>query len=1320
MANTSGIRDKRTVKIWQQNVNKSHVCQHDLISSARLVRENFDIIALQEPSINQFGNSITSKDWFALYPTNHAAKPQETRSLILIRTDILTNNWKQIDADTGDITAIRIDSNWGALLIFNVYNDCDHDQNVEILANVSRQAEEAVRGIPREQIHTMWLGDFNRHHPHWDAPSDNRLFTASALDKAEILIRAVANAGLDLALPPRMPTHLHNVTKRWTRLDQVFLSDHSLDSIVICEARLKALRVKTDHAPIVTELDLAITRTTAKDIANFREVDWTTFKEELSARINSLGRATPITSQSSLSAECEKLTKAIQETIRAEVPTIELSPRAKRWWTKELTQLRREANKLGKRASKHRSRPAHPIHGEYEAAKRKYEREIEFCKRHHWRDWLEKANDPDIWTAHKYISAPSADGSKSRIPTLTRTQGEITVTANTNEEKSSLLAATFFPTGNLTDNNSSHNADDTQEIAEQICEMDRITKDQIRKHLAKLKPYKAPGPDGIPNVVLTKCADIILDRLYLIYEYMIDEGAFYEPWKQFTTVVLRKPGKAKYTVPKAYRPIALLNTMVKVLTAVTAEMMMYYAEEYNLLPAKHFGGRKRRTATDAIHLLVSDIKNAWRVGKVKAVLFLDIEGAFPNADNAQLLRNLTKRGIPKKMVTFVSAMLTNRSTTLRFDDHTSETITLNNGIGQGDPLSMALYQFYNADLLDIPKDKDESAIAYVDDAILTATAKTFEEAHDKLVSMMTRPGGAIEWTATHNSQFEYSKLALVDFAHPAKKTTRPPLTLPNVTVTPSESTKYLGVILDQGLNWKEQTAYAAGKGSKWTAQIRRVARPTWGLTPGAARRIYQGVAIPRVLYGIDIWCTPTQKNAKGKAKQGPTAAIAKLVTTQRAGALAITGGFRTSPTDSLNAHAALLPMHLKVGKAHHNAATRLATLPPKHPLHNHLRRAAKCQPKRHKTPLHHLAVSMNVSPDQIEEIPVVRENPAAGNYSSVKIIIPDNKEDSINTEARSEETVRVYTDGSSHSGRVGASAVLCRQGRPDRILRAHLGKDEHHTVYEAELVGILLGLHLIKMERKCGRVKCVIGADNQAAVQALHTELTSPGQHIAAECLKTAKQIFNIRRGRDFGLTIRWIAGHSGIQGNEKADIEAKRAAEGSSSDKLKLPRYLRKPLKKSISAIRQKHNKAANETWKEEWQASDRYKRLRAKDIVSPSSKKYLKLINDDSISRRTASLIYQLRVGHAPLNDYLHRFQKVDSPRCPACGEAKETAEHFIKHCPGYAHERWQLMRHFEASDPKFEDILSNPKAIIPLSDYLAATGRFKAVDNPRREGP
>jgi predicted amino acid racemase len=88
---------------------------------------------------------------------------------------------------------------------------------------------------------------------------------------------------------------------------------------------------------------------------------------------------------------------------------------------------------------------------------------------------------------------------------------------------------------------------------------------------------------------------------------------------------------------------------------------------------------------------------------------------------------------------------------------------------------------------------------------------------------------------------------------------------------------------------------------------------------------------------------------------------------------------------------------------------------------------------------------------------------------------------------------------------------------------------------------------------------------------------------------------------------------------------------------------------------------------------------------------------------------LIFQLRVGHAPLNGYLYRFHKVDSARCPACGEVSETTEHFILRCPKYAHERWALQQHFRDNAPKLEDVLSNTKAAIPLINYVETTGRF-----------
>ncbi len=77
--------------------------------------------------------------------------------------------------------------------------------------------------------------------------------------------------------------------------------------------------------------------------------------------------------------------------------------------------------------------------------------------------------------------------------------------------------------------------------------------------------------------------------------------------------------------------------------AILADQLTFYAEKYHLLPDHHFGGRPGCTMTDAMHLLTYKIKSAWRKGLIASVLFLDIEGAFPNAVPSKLIHNLRKR-----------------------------------------------------------------------------------------------------------------------------------------------------------------------------------------------------------------------------------------------------------------------------------------------------------------------------------------------------------------------------------------------------------------------------------------------------------------------------------------------------------------------------------------------------------------------------------------------------------------------------------------------------------------------------------------------------
>jgi ribonuclease HI len=532
-------------------------------------------------------------------------------------------------------------------------------------------------------------------------------------------------------------------------------------------------------------------------------------------------------------------------------------------------------------------------------------------------------------------------------------------------------------------------------------------------------------------------------------------------------------------------------------------------------------------------------------------------------------------------------MLSDRCTALKFNGYTSDPILIDNGIGQGDPLSMVMYQFYNTDLLDIPREKSEGAIAYVDDTLLVATAEQFEEAHDKLASMMGREGGVTDWSKMHNSPLEYSKLALIDFAHRNSSKKRAPLQLPHRQVEPSTSTKYLGVILDQNLNWKAQWAHAVEKGMKWAMQIRRIVRPSWGITPKYARRLYISVALSRILYAADMWCVVACEERTEKSTIGPARTTSQMASIQRAGALAITGGLRTSPLDALNVHAHLLPVTTLVNKWCHGALTRMAALPEEHPLHKIMKSRRIGKTKKHKGPLHHLVKWFKIDINAMEKTPTVVRDPLKTGKLPFNISIAENREDSIKETEEALEEIQIFTDSSVLEGKVGAAVVLMHEGRHTQTLRYHLRPDSEHTVHEAELIGILLGLHILSTEKK-SRKLAMIGVDNQAAIKAFDSELRNPGHHIVREALRIAEHLKKKYQRSKATTTIQWTAGHEGLEGNKVADREAKEAVKGHASETKLLPSYLRKPLLINTSTVKAAHNSKIKKEWQDRWKESE------------------------------------------------------------------------------------------------------------------------------------
>ncbi|OGE47121.1 hypothetical protein PENARI_c062G05676 [Penicillium arizonense] len=105
-----------------------------------------------------------------------------------------------------------------------------------------------------------------------------------------------------------------------------------------------------------------------------------------------------------------------------------------------------------------------------------------------------------------------------------------------------------------------------------------ITELEIQRSLKAAKGTTAPGDDNLPMLVWKQLWVYLKGIITNIFNTSMTLGYHPKQWRNAKIVVLRKPGKLDYSVPGAYRPISLLNTLGKLLEAVAARRLSYLTE----------------------------------------------------------------------------------------------------------------------------------------------------------------------------------------------------------------------------------------------------------------------------------------------------------------------------------------------------------------------------------------------------------------------------------------------------------------------------------------------------------------------------------------------------------------------------------------------------------------------------------------------------------------------------------------------------------------------------------------------------------------------
>lgn len=372
-----------------------------------------------------------------------------------------------------------------------------------------------------------------------------------------------------------------------------------------------------------------------------------------------------------------------------------------------------------------------------------------------------------------------------------------------------------------------------------------VTENEIKSLLNSFKPT-SPGYDDIPPKLLRLTSEFIAAPLCYTINLSFKTGIFPSKLKIAKVTPIYKTGDVKET--NNYRPISILLAFSKIFEKCIASRLTNYLESNNLLTDSQHGFRQNRSTETALLQFTSNIYKSLNDKNLVAGIFLDLSKAFDSLNHTILidkLRNIGIRGLPLQLF---SNYLTDRKQTVYCNNEYSSFGTICHGVPQGSVLGPILFLVYINDI--IYASQRGKYVIFADDTNVLYSARNSNNLH----ALVTEECKSIlKWIKVNKLKLNINKSKLIIFQNRSVVTNFHPVIFGDQPMERVAYTNFLGVIVDEYLNWKMHIQSVCLKLSKICGIIYRIRHQ---LTKEAMVCIYYSLCYPHITYCLSVWgCT---------------------------------------------------------------------------------------------------------------------------------------------------------------------------------------------------------------------------------------------------------------------------------------------------------------------------------------------------------------------------------------------------------------------------------------------------------------------------------